>query len=185
MAKQHIVKCRLCHQQFDTEGNEDWVMPSKNFYYHKTCYEDWARKKNNVHSEAEETLWFDAVWQYLKKDLKIGPDYIKISSQWENFLKKGMTPKGIYFCLRYFYEVKKGDKSKADHGIGIIPHIYQDGASYWQIKEVKEKGICDRIEQQMKEARARDTIALKKPMKNQKKRKGISLDSIADMESED
>ena len=42
--KQHIVKCRICGQEFDTntltEG-EDWIMPSKNWYYHVKCYTDW------------------------------------------------------------------------------------------------------------------------------------------------
>ena len=37
-----------------------------------------------------------------------------------------MTAKGMYFALKYFYEIKKGDVSKSENGIGIIPHIYED-----------------------------------------------------------
>ena len=42
MAK-HIVQCRICKEKFDTSQlikDIDWVMPSKNWYYHKNCYDD-------------------------------------------------------------------------------------------------------------------------------------------------
>ena len=37
-------------------------------------------------------------------------DYKKTKSQWKNFLKQNKTAKGIYFAIRYFYDVLKGDK---------------------------------------------------------------------------
>lgn len=33
--------------------------------------------------------------------------------------------------LRYFYEIKHGDKTKANGGIGIIPYIYPEAAEYY------------------------------------------------------
>ena len=115
MAK-HIVICRCCKQKFDAQIEDKdkiWVMPSKNYYYHKNCYDDWTKKKNDVHSQADDDLWFDALWDYLSKDIKIGPDFVKVKSQWDNLIKKGKTPKGIYFCTKYFYDIKKGEIGRA------------------------------------------------------------------------
>ena len=48
----HMVMCRVCHERFDCE-KEEFVMPSKNFYYHKKCYESWrASDLNNAEDEA-------------------------------------------------------------------------------------------------------------------------------------
>ena len=72
MAK-HIVICRCCKQKFDAQIEDKdkiWVMPSKNYYQHKNCYDDWTKKKNNVHSQADDDLWFGALWDYLSKDIK-------------------------------------------------------------------------------------------------------------------
>ena len=178
MAK-HLVTCRCCKQKFDAqpEGKDkDWIMPSKNWYYHLTCYNDWAKKKNDVHSQADDDLWFGAMWDYLAKDIKIGPNFMKVKSQWDNFIKKGQTPKGIYFCIRYFYEVKKGDPKKSDGGIGIIPYIYQEGAAYWMNKEITDRGICARIEEQIKQAQNREKKVVKKT--REKKTKLYDLSEI-------
>lgn len=169
MAK-HLVTCRCCKQKFDAqpEGKDElWVMPSKNWYYHKNCYDDWTKKKDDVHSEANEEMWFDATWNYLLKDIKISPNYSKVKSQWDNLLKKGRTPKGIYFCSKYFYEIKKGDPKKSENGIGIISYIYDEGAAYWRNKEIKDKGVCARIEEQIKQSQNRE----KKVVKKNKERK--------------
>ncbi len=171
MAK-HIVTCRCCKEKFDAqpEGNNiQWIMPSKNWYYHLNCYNDWVRKKDDVHSQADDELWFSALWDYLAKDLKIGPDYLKIKSQWDNFIKKGRTPKGIYFCIKYFYEVKKGDPKKSEKGIGIISYIYDEGSAYWINKEKVDRGICERIEQQIRQAQNREHKIVKKEKLQRKK----------------
>lgn len=184
--QKHIVQCRICKEKFDTNKlikDIDWVMPSKNWYYHKTCYMDWAKKKNDVHSEADEEMWLDALWNYLARDLKINPDFIKIKAQWDSFIKKGKTPKGIYFCIRYFYEVKKGDKNKSEGGIGIIPYIYEEGAAYWVKKELEDKGICTRIEQQIKEAQNREKIIVKQNKQKNKRVKKYDLSIISEMEN--
>ena len=41
----HIVTCRICKAKIDTDSSTNWVMPSKNYYYHKTCYDDFGKKK--------------------------------------------------------------------------------------------------------------------------------------------
>ncbi len=60
MAKS-LVHCRICKGEIDrektTEGT-DWVMPSRNYFYHCKCYNDWKRKKDDVHAEANDEMWF-------------------------------------------------------------------------------------------------------------------------------
>ena len=48
MAK-HLVICRACKERFDAQlsgADIEWVMPSKGWYYHKSCYEN--LKKGNI-----------------------------------------------------------------------------------------------------------------------------------------
>lgn len=176
------VHCRICKNKIDrntTIENIDWIMTSKNWFFHKKCYEEWAQKKNDVHTQADDELWLNAAWDYLSKDLKIQCDFVKIKKQWENCIKKGYTPKGIYFCIRYFYEYKKGDVSKSKGGIGIVPYIYSESCAYWRQRELKESGICEKITQQIKESQYQKKIKIKQE-KNKKKLK-YNLSQISEM----
>ena len=105
--------------------------------------------------------------------------------QWESYLKKNMTAKGIYFSLRYYYDIQKAPRNKAKGGIGIVPYVYDEGCSYWVERERREKGICERITQQL---RLRAEAERKRGIKTQtkqtpKKKKKYSLDMI-EMEAE-
>ena len=181
----HLVKCRICKECFDTnklKENADWIMPSRNFYYHKKCYDEWARKKNSVTDTADAELYFDASWKYLKEDVKIDPEFIRFQNQWKSCLKKGMTAKGIYFSLRYFYEIKKGDKDKSNRGIGIIPYIYTEATQYWVKRENFERGVCARIEEQLRQAANQKTLKVTGGAHNQKSKKVMDLSAIAELE---
>jgi hypothetical protein len=166
-------------------------MPQEKWYYHNACYEDFGKKKGAIKEgdltiEADDDLWKSAVYDYLKRDVKISLDYKKFSSQWANFLKKGMTAKGIYFTLRYFYEIEKGDTSKSENGIGIVPHVYERGTCYWGERNLRDKGICARIEAQIlqrieKEKNMKIIFQPPKP----KKLPVVDLSIIADMEDEE
>lgn len=184
----HIVRCRVCHQQFDTNDESvKWVMPSRNFYYHAQCYDDYARKKatiaNDIHADVDNGLWFDALYDYLRKDLKISLNMQKMISQWDNFLKKGYTAKGMFFCMRYFYAVQHGDPKKSD-GIGIIPFIYSEGCQYWVDKEQQDAGICARIEAQIMKAREQKRTVVVQS-RNKRKVPTIDLASIAMSEDDE
>ena len=76
-----------------------------------------------------------------------------------------------------------GDKSKSEGGIGIIPYIYEEGAAYWRNKEAQERGICARIEQQIKEAQNREKIIVKQHKQKSKKAKKYDLSIISEMEN--
>lgn len=49
-----------------------------------------------------------------------------------NSTERKYTYSGILKTLKYFYEVKHGDISKAKNGIGIVPYVYDDAYMYWR-----------------------------------------------------
>lgn len=187
MAKLPVVHCRLCKKEIDRnveKENIDWIMRSRGWYYHKSCYEDWISKKNDIHTNGiDEELWKDAAYQYLHRGLRIDVDFNKFNSQWKNYLKQGKTPKGIYFSLRYFYEVKREDPSKSQNGIGIINFIYSEAGEYWVERERRERGICQKIEQQIREAAAQEKRTIQKKQ-TKKPSKLINIGDISEMEDE-
>lgn len=170
-----IVHCKICKQAFNRldpnliEG-VDWVKPSNRIYYHKTCYDEYQRSKIDVHANKSDEVWFDAMWDLLRKELKYDFNYHKVRNQWDGYLKKKMTAKGIYFAIKYHYEIKNGDVTKSENGIGIIPHIYEDSRNYWISREQREVGIIAAIEAQIKQAQEQNVVKInlrktKKPAK--------------------
>lgn len=174
--------CRVCKKEIDkVNGKEgiDWVMPSRNYYYHVSCYEDW---KKSTPTKDEE--WVDFIYDFISRDLKVSYDFWKCEAQRKKFLKEyQMTNKGIFFCLKYFYDVKKGDWNKGHGGMGIIPYVYSESCEYWVEQEYRNKGIVARIEEQMREAAARPVKVVKR--QERKKKFEVNLSQIGDMEDEE
>lgn len=186
-----MVECRVCKQKFnrldpDLIEGVDWVQPVKRFYYHKKCYEDFAKKrgqigKEGIELEVEELVWKTAVEDYLKRDLKISLDYKRFNSQWKKFIEKdGRTPKGIYFSLKYFYDIRHNSTEKSEGGIGIVSWIYEEATEYWGKRNQADKDIVARLEEQIKKDRAQKA----KVVFQQKKKKEQKVD-FSILEEED
>lgn len=183
-----IVHCRICKKEFDRNDKSliegvDYIKPSNRMYYHKTCYDEYQSSKKDIHAKMDDDVWFNATWDFLRRDLKYDFHFSKVKSQWNNFLKNKMTAKGIYFSLRYFYEIKKGDLTKSENGIGIVSHIYQESGEYWLERESREKGICAAIEQQIMEANNQKTVVVK--LQKVQKKKQNAAEALAAIEMED
>lgn len=179
----HIVKCRVCKKPINTEVETDWVRPVERMYYHTACHEDFAKKKGAIQKadlsvEADNDFWLSAVYDYLTRDVKMRLDYRKMHSQWTNLLKKGCTAKGIYFTLRYFYEVTHGDPAKAEGGIGIVSFLYNEGTEYWGNRNIVDRGICDNIEAQIREYQSRERIVVRRKEAYKPKIKTYSFEDI-------
>ena len=186
-----MVQCRICKERFNRldpnliEG-VDYVKPSERMYYHKKCYDEYQNSKLDVHANMTDELWFSAVWDFLRKDLKYSFNFVKVRKQWESFLKNKMTAKGMYFALKYHYEIKKGDVSKSENGIGIIPHIYEDSRSYWMDREVRTVGIIEAIEKQILDAANQNVIKVNlKQKKKATKTAAEMLSAIENMDMEE
>lgn len=188
--KRPLVHCRICKKEIDRDTSiegVDWIQPSQNWYYHPKCYDDYAKKKKQIkddlHACANDDLWFDALYDYLCKDLKLALDMQKTRSQWNNFLRKGFTAKGIYFCMRYFYDVQHGDRSKGD-GIGIVTCIYNESCQYWSAREEQDRGILAKIEAQWRSQVAQQKVVVKQKKIPKKIGKQIDLAAIGAMEED-
>ena len=173
-----MPKCRICNVEINKE-KADWIMPSKNWYYHRKCYEEWKQAQPNSDDE-----YIDMIYDFIARDLKVSYDWWVCEHQRKKFIKENkMTNKGILFALKYFYEVKKGDWEKGHGGIGIVPFVYNDSCAYWAARERHSEGTIAEIERQMREAAERPKVHVKK--KDAKKKYIVDfsvLDSLEDDE---
>lgn len=184
--KKAPVKCRVCKGFIDRDKDTDWTMGAKGWYYHIPCYENFFAAEAKAGSSCSETIeldaetWLDLTYRYLKFDIKVSLDFLKLQSQWKNFVKKKMTPKGIFFALKYFYEVQNNKPQAANGGIGIVPYIYEESAGYWYEKEQHDRGICTRIEQQILAQENMRPVIAKCVNKRRRATKTIDLSKIAE-----
>lgn len=173
-----IVTCRICKQKFeknDFEEGVDWVMPSKNWYYHKNCYDSW--KGATTHEQDDE--WVALIYSFLSHDLKVSYDYHLCESQRKKLVsKEKKTNKGIYFSLKYFYEVRHNDWSKGHGGIGIVSYVYNDAVAYWVKKEQKSVGLLSAIEEQIRKRSERETKVIIKKKKKRGAKARFSLENV-------
>jgi hypothetical protein len=176
------VHCRVCKKPIDRQNETGWIMPATKQYYHEKCYKEWVEKKDDLHAKASDNEWYEAMIYYLGHVIKAPINYKKTTSQWNNFLKQNKTAKGIYFAIRYFYDVQKGDKDKCLGGIGIVSSIYDDSRAYWYDREEKDHGICARIEEQMRQQVEQTKSVVKQAKRKSIREKAISLDDIEGMD---
>ena len=158
----HIVKCRGCGKTFDRDILQegiDWVLPTTNRYYHKLCFEQWAKKQGQIDSTLSEEEWFEALLYYLNHVIKAPIDYKKLTSQWKNLLKQQKTAKGIYFTIRYFYDTLHGDKEKSQ-------------------RFKRDNMILKKIEGQVREQLLQKVVQKPQSKKETIRNKIISLDDI-------
>ena len=165
-----MPECRFCHIQIDkTKEIEgvDWIMPSKNWYYHKSCYDTWKA------APATDEEWKLLIYDFLARDLKVKYNYHLCEAQITKFWKENkINPKGIYFTLKYFYEIKNNPWEKGHGGLGIVPWVFVDAKNYWIEQEKKKRGFLKSIESNLKEK----TII--KITKSQRKTEKYDLNSI-------
>lgn len=174
MAKKHIVHCRICKKEIDTLSETNWVRMNANMYYHQDCYSNWKSPKSNKQDEE----YIGLIYDFLTQDLKADYNYFLCEQQRKNFLKDHMTNKGIYFTLKYFYEVKNNQWEKGHGGIGIVPYAYKDSQTYWTNREIAQKGFMEALEEQIKSRASREVRKIK-PNTNKIKSK-YSLDDIGE-----
>lgn len=134
MAGKTILKCFYCGQPFD-RTKEEHIKVNGNRYAHQICYD----------KRTEEDIAKDKI--YKKTAHWFGADFQKqkIDRQLNKYIKEGKNVQDILKALEYFFEVKENDPSKANGGIGIVPHVYEESIAYWNslnvLKESMKKGI--------------------------------------------
>lgn len=191
----HIVKCRWCGEAFDTDKilDDEWIMPAKGQYYHKDC---WFEKQTPgaIRPEPKNDKdnidhWRHCIFDLIRRDLKGECNYSRITNQLASFKvkNKDWTYKGMFYALKWFYDIEGNDWKKANGAVGILPYIYYRGTEYWRQRERAESGIVQKIEQQILKRMEieQNQKEFEYTQKTRQKRKSISLSMIAEMEDDE
>lgn len=184
----NLVTCRFCGQKDINRNTQEegviWCQPAPRYYYHVDCYNEYlsgieSKKQKKITEEQVPDAWLESVYYYLEKDLKIVCNYPVLYKEWQRLVKKGRTPKGIYFALKYFYDVKHGDIKKANGSIGIVDYIYDDAKIYWENMEIRNNGIVNDLEEEAKKNKIKLRI-VKQEYYNKKKKQKYTMEDKDD-----
>ncbi len=194
MAKKDIVHCKFCGGEIDRSKDTDWCQVNQRRYAHIKCYSDREKVLNKeLETPSDENtsftsnIWLDELYNLLKYDLKVVPNFILIKSQFNNFQNspsKQMTAKGIYFAIKYFYEIKHNDWGKSKGGIGIVPYIYDESKEYWNTQKIELEKIIQGLEEQ-KKARDNATLLIIKKDITMSKNKKTKVKSLEELDTEE
>ena len=99
-------------------------------------------------------------------------------TQMEKFRQNGMPYRGQLLTLKYFYEVKHHKVRPEYKTIGIISHVWNEAALYYEKQEKNQEKILKEIEQQLLKDRIEIPFKPSDYMKNKKRRKKINLDEL-------
>jgi hypothetical protein len=129
MAGKTSVKCNLCGAQVEKLEGVNY----KDKWYHHHCHD--------LVLDKEELMTYICRVFGLKAP---GP---KVYSQRKNFIEKyGYTDRGMLNALKYHYEVQKGSTSKAQEGIGIIPHVYGEAQEFYKNMANKQEKFGEQLQ---------------------------------------
>ena len=115
------VTCAYCQKPM-SKKDEDCVMIGNGKYVHKACQALEEKREKTDKEQLEDYI----------KDL-FGTTYIdpRVRAQIKKYVEEfNYTYSGIRKALIYHYEIKGGDKSKANGGIGIVPYVYEAAYNY-------------------------------------------------------
>ena len=108
--------------------------------------------------------------------------FFRTHAQIQNFIKNGMTCKGILFTLKYYYDRNgKENWERGYGGIGIVPYCYKEATEYWTNIEMRQRGACDKVVEQIKNLNKSHEPIKYNPIKTQKRKKEIDLNSIMEV----
>lgn len=175
----HKVKCYYCGEYFDRD-KEPFELVTSRRYAHKYCYD-----QQYNHDEKYEEL----IYYYLSKEVFINLG-IDLGTSWYQMLKRQLnkyikddqfTYEGIYNALRYHYSIRKGDPTKSNGRIGIVPYVYDEAQAFYLKQEQKAANTLKAYSEFR--ANAIDQPAVIVPQSESKKPQLIDMNSI--FESED
>ena len=116
------VICAYCKKSM-SKKDENCVMIGNNTYVHKACQELENQREKTDREKLEE---------YIKELFQISYIEPRIKAQIKKYVEEyNYTYSGMQKALYYYYEIKGGDKSKANGGIGIVPYVYQNAYNYF------------------------------------------------------
>lgn len=153
------VICAYCKKSM-SKKDENCVMIGNNKYVHKACQELENQREKTDKEKLEE---------YIKELFQISYIEPRIKAQIKKYVEEyNYTYSGMQKALYYYYEIKGGDKSKANGGIGIVPYVYQNAYNYfYELWLAQQKNKDVRIE--LYQPRVKE-IVIPRPERKIKKR---------------
>ncbi len=115
-----LVKCPRCGEMLSRE-REDFVK-IKTRYYHAKCAESLEAELKDYRELT------DLIQELYKPD---EPNWGTIGAQLKRYKNEGMTYKGMFYTLTFFFTIK-GNSIQKGAGVGIIPHMYKQARAYYQ-----------------------------------------------------
>lgn len=163
MAKR-ILTCYYCGDKFDANA-EPFIQVTSRRYAHKRCAELVAQ---DLLVKEDLLNYINLLFGYEKT-----PQVIFV--QLDKFIKENhYTYDGILKSLIYFFEIKKGDKEKAQGRIGIVPFVYNEAKKYYETLEANSKKNKEILESDTVTPIREVTIVA--PVKRTKEKKFTFLD---------
>ena len=153
------VQCTYCKKTL-SKKDEDCVFIDSNKYAHKSCQQLEEQREKTDKEKLED---------YIKQLFNITYIEPRVKNQIKKFTEEyNYTYSGMQKTLYYFYEIKGGDKEKANGGIGIIPYVYQDAHRYfynlWLMQQTNKDVEINLYVPRIKE------VVIQRPVKKIKKR---------------
>lgn len=153
------VKCPICGLYFDRDKEKNVQIKTR--FYHINCLSETSEGNRMILEEyIKDILEIDKISPLIKKQIK------KYTEE------DGMTYLEIRDTLKYFFELKNGNKTKAQ-GIGIVPYVYDEAKKYYQkIYDITEKAKKVEIKSNIEK-----NINISRPFSKVKRRR-IDINSL-------
>ncbi len=153
------VKCPICGLYFDRDKEKSVQIKTR--FYHTNCLSETSEGNRMILEEyIKDILEIDKISPLIKKQIK------KYTEE------DGMTYLEIRDTLKYFFELKNGNKTKAQ-GIGIVPYVYDEAKKYYQkIYDITEKAKKVEIKSSIEK-----NISISRPISKVKRRR-ININSL-------
>lgn len=137
----HYVTCTICKKRFDRDKYPA-VLISTRRYAHASCAGALSEKQTQEEKDRE------ALEQYIIQLFNLEHMDGRITLQIKKYMQDyKYTYSGILRTLKYFYEVKQNNISKANNGIGIVPWVYQEAYQYyynqWLLSQKNQEKIIN------------------------------------------
>lgn len=120
-------KCVFCKKE--VIGNYEVAMFHKGFFYHDDCFAkfDGVAIKNAklmLQDKQELVRFINTLFGF-----EVLPP--KVNLQIMKYINSNYTYSGIHKTLEYFYITKKNSLDKANGGIGIVAHVYDEARAHF------------------------------------------------------
>lgn len=134
----HYVKCFYCGKTFNRDKEPFVPIEGKRRYAHESCYNE----QNKIDEKTKEDKL--KLENYIKELFNYDTIPDTVQRQIKKYINENnYTYSGILKSLIFFFEIKGGDKEKAQGRIGIVPYVYNDAFNYyyalWEAQQRNEQ----------------------------------------------